>query len=191
MNYLRPQIKAIHFPQIIRGSGPLTRLHVQVSGWGKLKVSTLEKQSSPFRQWIWWKTKIYELDVPKNQEITITFRNLFGSDQHRIQSPSNNLEFTLNKPSVPRVGALPKPQFNHIRAQVRSLKSIFLKSLSAKVLVPSIRILTPNMRLRRSLRQQHLSTYRFTAPPLKASINYQAIKFIPKSNKQREKGSLK
>jgi len=191
MNYLQPQIKAVNFPQIIRGSGPLTRLQIQVSGWGKLKVSTLEKQSAPFRQWIWWKTKVYELDVPKDQEITITFRNLFGWDQHRIQSPSNNLEFALKKPSVPTVEILPKPKFSHIRAQVRSLKSLLLESLSARVLVPSIRIFVPNMRLRKSLRQQHVSTYRFTAPPLKVSINYQAIKFIPKSNKQRQKGSLK
>lgn len=191
MNYFRPQITAIEFPHIVRGTGPFTRLHVKVSGWGRLKITSLEKGSIPFSQWIWWKSRVYELDVPKNQEIAITFTNLLGNEQHRIQSPSNNLEFSLIKPSVLKVGTLPQPKLNTVRSQVRSLKSIFLKNLSTKILVPSIRIAIPHMQLRKSLKQQHLKTYRFSAPAFKANINYQELKFLPNINNQSEKGNLK
>jgi hypothetical protein len=191
MNYFRPQIIAIDFPHIDRGSGPFTSLKVQVSGWGRLKVSTLENESIPFSQWIWWKTKAYELDVPKNQAITISFRNIFGHIHQQIQSPSNNLDVTLIQPAILKVGPLPQPKLSRLKSQVQGLKSVFSKSLSAKITVPRIRILLPKIQLRQSVKQEHLSTYRFTAPPLKASINYQEIKFIPKSNKQYQKGSLK
>jgi hypothetical protein len=191
MNYFRPQIIAIDFPHVIRGSGPFTRLQVQISGWGRIKVTSSEKESIPFSQWIWWKAKVYELDVPKNQAITISFRNLFGHIRQQIQSPSNNLDVALVQPAVLKVGPLPQPKLSRLKTQVNGLKSVFSKSFSAKMMVPRIRILAPKMQLRQSVKQEHLSTYRFTAPPLKADINYQAIKFIPKSNKQRQKGSLK
>ena len=191
MNYFRPQIIGIDFPHIVRGSGPFTRLQVQVLGWGRLKISTLEQESIPFAQWIWWKSRVYELDVPKNQAITISFRNLFGHIRQQIQSPSNNLDVALVQPSVLKVGPLPQPKLSRLESPVQSLKSVFSKSLSAKITVPRIRIFSPKMQLRQSVNQEHLSTYRFTAPHLKANINYQEIKFITKSNKQHQKGSLK
>jgi hypothetical protein len=191
MNYFRPQIIAIDFPHVIRGSGPFTRLQVQISGWGRIKITSSEKKSIPFSQWIWWKTKEYELDVPKNQEISISFTNLFGHIRRQIKSPNNNLDVTPIQPAALKVSPLPQPKLSPLKSQVNGLKSVFSKSFSAMIALPRIRILAPKMQFRQSVKQEHISTYRFTAPPLRASINYQEIKFLPKSNKQREKGSLK
>jgi hypothetical protein len=188
MNYFRPHIYVANFPHIIRGSGDLTLIHIEVSGWGKLKVIAHKKEAIPFTKWVWGKSESFELDVPKEQQMTILFWNIFGKNQINFQSPGNNITFSFIKPESSIESKIPKPKLINFRLRnIFMLKSELIKNFSSKISIPIIDLVHTKILLQRSLRQQHSSTYRFKAPPLKAKINFQDIKYSPPINKPDEK----
>jgi len=188
MNYFRPHIHVANFPHIIRSSGDLTPIHIEVSGWGRLKVIAHKKETIPFTKWVWGKSESLELDVPKEQQITITFWNIFGKNKINFQSPGNNITFTFIKPQSSIKSEIPKPKLINFRLRnILMIKSQLITSFSSKISIPIIDLVHTKILLQRSLRQQYSSSYRFKVQPLKAKINFQDIKYSPPINKPDEK----